>query len=123
MGDHPLRREIIVTQVVNDLVNGAGMTFWPRLTGETGATAAELTRANFVAREIFGSLPLRKEVDALDNVLARGPADPDAPRDAHAGRARLALAGQQPAAAAGQQRDRRALRARGAARDRASCPR
>ena len=28
---HPLRREIIVTQVVNDLVNGAGMTFWPRL--------------------------------------------------------------------------------------------
>ena len=57
--DHPLRREIIVTQVVNDLVNGAGMTFWPRLAGETGATPAELTRANFVAREIFGSLPLR----------------------------------------------------------------
>ena len=53
---HPLRREIIVTQVVNDLVNGAGMTFWPRLAGETGVDAAELTRANFVAREIFGSL-------------------------------------------------------------------
>ena len=56
MEDHPLRREIIVTQVVNDLVNGAGMTFWPRLQGETGASAADLTRANFVAREIFGSL-------------------------------------------------------------------
>ena len=65
--DHPLRREIIVTQVVNDLVNGAGMTFWPRLQGETGATAADLTRANFVAREIFGSLPLRQEIAALDN--------------------------------------------------------
>ncbi len=65
--DHPLRREIIVTQVVNDLVNGAGMTFWPRLAGETGATAADLTRANFVAREIFGSLPLRDEIAALDN--------------------------------------------------------
>ena len=65
--DHPLRREIIVTQVVNDLVNGAGMTFWPRLAGETGATAADLTRANFVAREIFGSLPLREEIAALDN--------------------------------------------------------
>ena len=39
IADHPLRREIIVTQVVNDLVNGAGMTFWPRLAGETGATA------------------------------------------------------------------------------------
>ena len=65
--DHPLRRQIIVTQVVNDLVNGAGMTFWPRLAGETGASAADLTRANFVAREIFASLPLRQEISALDN--------------------------------------------------------
>ena len=30
---HPLRREIIVTQVVNDLVNGAGMTFLPPAVG------------------------------------------------------------------------------------------
>ncbi|WP_435768955.1 NAD-glutamate dehydrogenase [Nocardioides sp. SYSU DS0651] len=69
IGEHPLRREIIVTQVVNDLVNGAGMTYWPRLAGETGASAAELTRANFVAREIFGSLPLRNELAQFDNVL------------------------------------------------------
>ena len=66
---HPLRREIIVTQVVNDLVNGAGMTFWPRLAGETGASAAELTRANFVAREIFASLELRDELKTYDNKL------------------------------------------------------
>ena len=39
IASHPLRREIIVTQVVNDLVNGAGMTFWPRLAGETGRDA------------------------------------------------------------------------------------
>ncbi|GAA1547380.1 NAD-glutamate dehydrogenase [Nocardioides humi] len=69
VGAHPLRREIIVTQVVNDLVNGAGMTYWPRLAGETGASAAELTRANFVAREIFGSLGLRRELEQYDNVL------------------------------------------------------
>jgi glutamate dehydrogenase len=67
--EHPLRREIIVTQVVNDLVNGAGMTYWPRLAGETGASAAELTRANFVAREIFGSLPLRTEISEHDNKI------------------------------------------------------
>ncbi|KQZ75219.1 NAD-glutamate dehydrogenase [Nocardioides sp. Root151] len=72
METHPLRREIIVTQVVNDLVNGAGITFWPRLAGETGASAAELTRANFVAREIFGSLALRDEIASYDN---RIPAD------------------------------------------------
>jgi glutamate dehydrogenase len=69
IADHPLRREIIVTQVVNDLVNGAGMTFWPRLAGETGASAAELTRANFVAREIFASLELRDELKTYDNKL------------------------------------------------------
>ena len=96
--DHPLRREIIVTQVVNDLVNGAGMTFWPRLAGETGATAAELTRANFVAREIFGSLPLREELTSFDNQLDAARADPDAAGDAHPGRAGVAVAGQQPAA-------------------------
>jgi len=67
--DHPLRREIIVTQVVNDLVNGAGMTYWPRLQGETGVGPAELTRANFVAREIFGSLPYRQELASYDNKL------------------------------------------------------
>ncbi|MFC7492955.1 MULTISPECIES: NAD-glutamate dehydrogenase [unclassified Nocardioides] len=69
VGQHPLRREIIVTQVVNDLVNGAGMTYWPRLAGETGASAGELTRANFVAREIFASLELRRELTTYDNRL------------------------------------------------------
>ena len=58
-----------MTQVVGDLVNGAGMTYWPRLAGETGASAAELTRANFVAREIFGSLPLREELATYDNKI------------------------------------------------------
>ena len=48
------------------------MTFWPRLAGETGTTAAELTRANFVAREIFGSLELRTALASYDNRL---PAD------------------------------------------------
>ena len=67
--DHQLRRQLIVTQVVNDLVNGAGLTYWPRLAGETGSTPAELTRANFVAREIFASLPLRDELKTYDNTL------------------------------------------------------
>ncbi|HCB04073.1 MAG TPA: NAD-glutamate dehydrogenase, partial [Nocardioides bacterium] len=69
IGAHPLRREIIVTQVVNDLVNGAGMTYWPRLAEETGASVADLTRANFVAREIYGSLPYRTELKGWDNRL------------------------------------------------------
>ncbi|MBF4162355.1 NAD-glutamate dehydrogenase [Nocardioides acrostichi] len=69
---HPLRREIIVTQVVNDIVNGAGITFWARLAGETGASAEELVNANFLAREIFGSLELRERLKALDNTIPAG---------------------------------------------------
>ena len=114
---HPLRREIIVTQVVNDLVNGAGMTYWPRLAGETGATPEELTRANFVAREIFGSLPLREELHDLRQQAGRRLPDPDADRDAHPGRAGLAVAGQQPAATAGQPGHGRLLRGAGATAD------
>ncbi len=66
---HPLRREIIVTQVVNYIVNGAGMTYWARLSGETGVPAADLTRANFVAREIFGSRPLVDELATYDTTI------------------------------------------------------
>ncbi len=64
---HPLRREIVVTQVVNYLVNGAGITFFHRLSGETGASPQDLVRANFVAREIFGSRRMVNTIYALDN--------------------------------------------------------
>ena len=45
MEEHPLRREIVVTQVVNQLVNNAGITYFHRLAGRPSATAAELARA------------------------------------------------------------------------------
>src|SRR5690606_34288135 len=66
---HPLRREIVVTQVVNEVVNGAGMTFWPRLAGETGLAVDELVRAHFAAREIFGAQEMRAELATWDNKL------------------------------------------------------
>ncbi len=66
---HPLRREIVATQVVNYLVNGAGITYYHRLSGETGASAEDLLRANFVAREIFGSRPFVDTVQAHDNLI------------------------------------------------------
>ncbi len=69
MESHPLRREIVVTRVVNDLVNGAGMTFFHRLSEETAASADELVRANFVAREIFGSRSLIDDIASYDNVI------------------------------------------------------
>ena len=67
MEEHPLRREIIVTQIVNGLINGAGITYFHRLTSETAASAAEVTRANFLARELFGSRALLGEIASYDN--------------------------------------------------------
>jgi glutamate dehydrogenase len=69
MEEHPLRREIIVTQIVNDLVNGAGISYFHRLSGETGSTPAEITRANFLAREIYGSRGLVEEIASYDNKI------------------------------------------------------
>lgn len=67
---HPLRREIVTTAAVNALINGAGITFYHRLSEETGALPEELVRANFVARDIFGSRPFVDRVYAFDNELA-----------------------------------------------------
>jgi glutamate dehydrogenase len=67
MEQHPLRREIVVTQLVNQLVNNAGMTYFHRLSGETGASASQLTLANFVSREIFGARALGREIASFDN--------------------------------------------------------
>jgi glutamate dehydrogenase len=72
MDRHPLRREIIVTQIVNDLVNGAGITFYHRLNQETGVPAAELARANLVVREIFGTNAINNEIGELDNLIDAG---------------------------------------------------
>ncbi len=43
---HPLRREIVVTQIVNELVNSAGITFFHRVSQETGASEVDLVRAH-----------------------------------------------------------------------------
>jgi glutamate dehydrogenase len=69
MDEHPLRRQIVVTQIVNDLVNGAGITFFHRLSGETGAQADELARAHTIAQEIFGTAALTSQINALDNKI------------------------------------------------------
>ncbi len=69
MEQHQLRREIVVTQVVNQLVNNAGITYFHRLAGETSAHTAELTRANFVAREIFGCDRIQDQISSFDNQL------------------------------------------------------
>ena len=68
--EHRLSREIISTVVANDLVNRTGVTFAFRLSEETGATAAEISRAYTVARDVYKMESLWMEIEALDNQVA-----------------------------------------------------
>jgi glutamate dehydrogenase len=70
MDEHPLRREIVTTLVVNDLVNVAGTTFAYRLGMETGGSIEDLARAHTVASVVFRIPDLMADVAALDNVVS-----------------------------------------------------
>ncbi|MFF0862896.1 NAD-glutamate dehydrogenase [Nonomuraea sp. NPDC003560] len=67
MDAHPLRREIITTCVVNELVNAMGTTFMFRFAEETGASTSDIVRAYLVAREVFDLPSFYRAVEALDN--------------------------------------------------------
>ena len=69
MDDHPLRREIISTCMVNDLVNDAGIGMVFRLTEETGAPAVEIARAYSVARAVYDLDTFWTSVERLDNAI------------------------------------------------------
>jgi len=67
LDSHPLRRQIITTVVVNDMVNRGGITFAFRAGEETGAGPVEIARAYTVAREVFDLPSFWSRVEALDN--------------------------------------------------------
>ncbi|MEU9830484.1 NAD-glutamate dehydrogenase [Streptosporangium sp. NPDC048047] len=67
MDAHPLRREIITTCVVNDMINSSGTTFMFRLGEESGASAPDITRAYLVTREVFDLPSFWRQVEELDN--------------------------------------------------------
>ena len=70
MAEHRLRREIIVTHIVNEMVNRAGPTFAFRLNELTGASYPHIARGYAVAIEVFGLRELSAQVEALDNQVA-----------------------------------------------------
>jgi len=64
---HRLRREIIATQITNDLVSVMGPTFHLRMAMLTAATAADITRAYIAARDLLDAPKLRAAIEKLDN--------------------------------------------------------
>ena len=69
---HPLRREIIVTSVLNGMVNRVGATFVHRIAEASGERVPAIVRAFLLTSEVFGVAPLWQAIEALDNRVADG---------------------------------------------------
>ena len=67
MQDHPLRAEIIATQLANAIGNDMGFNFINRMFEETGETVAEIANCYTVASNVFGLSDIWKKIVALDN--------------------------------------------------------
>ncbi|MBA4503018.1 NAD-glutamate dehydrogenase [Marinobacterium marinum] len=67
---HRLRREILATQLANELVNHVGITFVDQLGQSTGATAADIVRAWVIARDVFDTRSIWQQIHALDNQVS-----------------------------------------------------
>ena len=67
---HPLRREIIATVVLNEMVNRVGPSFPHQMTSSTGSTPAQVVRAYLLTREVFALESTWASIEALDNVVA-----------------------------------------------------
>jgi glutamate dehydrogenase len=75
IGAHPLRREIITTMLVNEVVDGGGVSYAFRLAEEMTASATDAVRAYVAATRIFDLPALWADIRALDNVVASSVAD------------------------------------------------
>lgn len=63
--NHRLKREIIATQLANDLISYMGITFVHRMYDETGATPAMSARAFVIAFEVLEVRPLWEKLQSL----------------------------------------------------------
>jgi glutamate dehydrogenase len=72
MAGHRLRREIVTTALVNEVVNRGGTSFVYRAVEETGASPADVIRAYVVVRDVFGLRDLWRAVESLDNRVSTG---------------------------------------------------
>lgn len=63
---HRLSKEIISTQLSNQIVSDMGITFIYQMQDETGAATESIVSAYAAAREIFGMETILGEIEALD---------------------------------------------------------
>ncbi|NKE56066.1 NAD-glutamate dehydrogenase [Lentzea sp. PSKA42] len=67
--NHPLAKQIITTVVVNEVVDGGGVSYAFRLAEEMSAPATDAVRSYAVVTEVFDLPSIWREIQALDNVV------------------------------------------------------
>src|SRR5581483_6660316 len=75
IGSHPLRRQIVSTMLVNEVVDGGGVSYAFRLAEEMSATATDAVRAYAVANRVFDLSSLWRDIAALDDEVPTTVAD------------------------------------------------
>lgn len=65
--DHQLQREIMSTQIANDMVNRMGLNFVQRQRKATGAPVADVARAYTTVMEVFAVAHYWDQIEALDH--------------------------------------------------------
>ncbi|WP_101760420.1 NAD-glutamate dehydrogenase [Oceanicoccus sp. KOV_DT_Chl] len=64
--NHRLRREIVATQIANDMVNHMGITYVDRVAESTGVGSNEIVRAYMTARDVFDMPFFWQQIETLD---------------------------------------------------------
>ena len=69
MPEHPLRREIVTTAVVNEVVNRGGTSYVFRVAEETSCAVPDVLRAFVIIRDVFKLDEIWQQIEDLDNVV------------------------------------------------------
>lgn len=72
VGEHRLRREIVATQIANDIVNRMGLNFVLRQLKATGASVDDVAFAYTAVMEIYRIPALWDQIEGLRNVVTAG---------------------------------------------------
>ncbi len=67
--NHRLKREIVATQIANDMVNNMGISFAQRLIESTGASVGDVAKAYIAARDVYQMEQFILDLQALDHQL------------------------------------------------------
>ena len=70
MQSHRLKREIVATQIANEIVNRMGPTFLNRMSRETGYSNNDISRAYLISRSLLNAQEYWDIIESLDNKVS-----------------------------------------------------